>query len=71
MRVKHAVQNGPELKRELARMRSLHHARDGARILSDSIPYWPLETRPIIAELVRQLEECNLRLQELAREEEA
>jgi hypothetical protein len=51
--------NGAPLQRELARMRAAHHARDGARILSDSIPFWPLEQRPIVAELVRTLEKCH------------
>jgi hypothetical protein len=69
MRLKHAVQNNREVQAELARMRAKSDVRRAGMILSDSVPYWPLEQRPIIAELVCQLEEINQRLQEVARDE--
>jgi hypothetical protein len=53
------------LQLELARLRALHHVHDAARIITDAMPYAPVNSRKLYTSIVGELSTLEQRLVDL------
>jgi hypothetical protein len=65
--MKHFLPHDPNagLELEIARRRALHHVHDAARIITDTMPYVPIERRAAYTSIVGSLSTLERQLADL------